>query len=320
MINRRRLGVFLKIVISVALVWVLLSAFGGEDALKRLIDVHPGWLLVAIGLGVVQVIIGGLRWRAVMVAIDTPMASALVFRFTYIGAFFNQTLPSAAGGDAVRTYLAYKSGLKLGPAVNGMVLDRVATVLALVVLVAMMMPFAADGLVGGDWFARSVWVVLAVALGGTAVIMFLDRLPATLQRFRIVAGAGLLANDARRVFLRPFHSTTVMAWALLGHVNLSVLAFVLARGLSVDVTVMDCLLLFPPVLLAQTLPISVAGWGVREGAMVSLFALVGVSGESALAISILYGIVLALISLPGAAFWLASGTRTLQEAEAFSQR
>lgn len=99
---------------------------------------------------------------------------------------------------------------------------------------------------------------------------------------------------------------------------MSLIVFVLTLGLNLDITFAECLLLFPPVLLIQTLPISVAGWGVREGAMVAFLALAGIDGDGALALSILYGLVLALTSLPGAIMWVASRGRSVREAEAFA--
>jgi len=320
MITRNRIAIFVKVVVSVALVWALMRAVGAGDALERMLDLRPEWLAVAIVLGLVQTGIGALRWCAVLNAIDAPMAWPQLFRIAYIGAFFNQTLPSSVGGDAVRGYMAYRVGAGLGPAVNGVLLDRIATVLALVVLVAVMTLFGAAALDQGDWFARAAWLVLALALGGIVTIMVLDRLPVALRRFRLIAGLSVLATDARSVFLQPVHTVQVMFWSILGHVNLSTMIFVLATGLGVEVTLANCLLLFPPVLLAQTLPISLAGWGVREGAMVALFALAGVSGQSALAISILYGFVMILVSLPGSIFWLAAGGKTIKEAEAFAER
>ncbi|HEY9079689.1 lysylphosphatidylglycerol synthase transmembrane domain-containing protein [Magnetovibrio sp.] len=320
MINRHRAGLILKFVISAALVWALMHAVGGGDAVERMLDLRPEWLAVALILGFVQTVVGALRWRAVLIAIKAHLPWWQLFRFTYIGAFFNQTLPSAVGGDAVRGYMAYRSGLAMGPSVNGVLLDRIATVLALVMLVAVMTPFGVAELNVGDWFARTVWLVSVLAVAGVATIMVLDRLPLGLRRFRLVAGLSVLATDARCMFLQPGHALHVMFWSALGHVNLSAIIFVLAMGLGVDITLVDCLLLFPPVLLAQTLPISLAGWGVREGAMVAMFALAGVGAQSALAISILYGFVMILASLPGSAFWLAAGRKTVEQAEAFAER
>ena len=54
----------------------------------------------------------------------------------------------------------------------------------------------------------------------------------------------------------------------------------------------------------DVIPISIAGWGVREGVMVVLLGLIGISSESALALSILYGIILTIVGLMGGIFWL----------------
>ena len=70
-------------------------------------------------------------------------------------------------------------------------------------------------------------------------------------------------------------------------------------GLDLDVAWLECLVLVPLVMLIMTIPISIGGWGVRETAMVSLFGLVGVPGEGALALSVLLlvGAMLVLIVL-----------------------
>lgn len=318
MSNRRWLGAAFKFVISLALVAVLLRAVGVEDAFARLRAVDPAWLALAMGVALFQVVICSERWRGVLAAIDAPLSFRDAWVFWYIGAFFNQTLPSAVGGDAMRGYLAYKRGLGFAPVLSSLVLERVATVLALVALVAALTPLVVADLDGGAWFQRAVWLVAAGAVAATALLMVLDRLPASLTRFRVVRGVVVLAGDARRALLHPVNAARALGWSLLGHINLSLVAYLLARALGVEIGLLDCLVLFPPVLLAQIVPISLAGWGVREGAVVALFALAGVAADQALAVSILFGLTMAVTSLPGVALWLASGRRTLKDAEAFA--
>ncbi|HEY0720535.1 MAG TPA: UPF0104 family protein, partial [Gammaproteobacteria bacterium] len=62
---------------------------------------------------------------------------------------------------------------------------------------------------------------------------------------------------------------------------------------------MTFLVVAPPAILLTLIPISLAGWGVREGAMIGLFTLVGADKTLVLSMSILYGIVLIIASLPG---------------------
>jgi uncharacterized membrane protein YbhN (UPF0104 family) len=65
----------------------------------------------------------------------------------------------------------------------------------------------------------------------------------------------------------------------------------------------------------MTLPISIAGWGVRETAMVSAFSFVGIPDASTLVLSILFGIVTMLTALPGGLVFLTAGGRKMEQEE-----
>ena len=73
--------------------------------------------------------------------------------------------------------------------------------------------------------------------------------------------------------------------------------FFIGRDIGLAVTIWDMLVLFPPVLLLSMVPFSVAGWGVREGAMVTGMGLIGVSPAAAFTVSVLYGIVMVAVGL-----------------------
>ncbi|MCK5167303.1 MAG: flippase-like domain-containing protein, partial [Rhodospirillaceae bacterium] len=120
--------------------------------------------------------------------------------------------------------------------------------------------------------------------------------------------------------LTPSIAGPLMFWAVLGHINLSIMVWVLSIGIGVEITLVDCLALFPLILLIQTLPISIAGWGVREGAMVKVFAMVGVPAGGALAISLLFGVAVAIMSLPGGWLWISSREHNMEEAEELSEQ
>jgi hypothetical protein len=74
-----------------------------------------------------------------------------------------------------------------------------------------------------------------------------------------------------------------------------------------EIAPLACLALVPVVLLLSTLPISVAGWGVRETVMVSALGFAGAESSEAFALSILFGLALLALSLVGAIMWLVQG-------------
>lgn len=309
--SKKWLALTLKFLVSGFLIWFLLSNIDLGQAMTRAAQADPKMLLAAMLVLGVQIGVGGARWGVVMNAIGAPLGFVRSAQLFYIGVFFNQTLPSSVGGDGVRIYKVYKQGVGLRSAFNGVILERVATVVALVVLVGVTLPWFLPRL---DETARAMagpglGVVALGAAAGLWLLMRMERLPETLRRWRLVRGLGNLGVDARRVFLHLRYLVPVLAWGLLTHINISFCVFLLGLGLGLEITLIDCLVLVPTVLLIMTLPISIAGWGVRETAMVGLFGLIGVPGEGALVLSVLFGLVGIAVALPGGAVWLASRDR-----------
>jgi hypothetical protein len=142
------------------------------------------------------------------------------------------------------------------------------------------------------------------------LLMFLDRLPEMWRRWRIVRGVAALARDARLLFLQPISACLLVLTAVAGQLVLAATVLLLASGLALDVRFIDCLVLMPPVVLLSSIPISVAGWGVREIAMVTAFSMLSVPPDSALALSVILALTATAVSLPGGAIWLISRSKT----------
>lgn len=305
---KKWLALGVKVAVSAGLIWLLFRDVDLDAALRRVATAETLPLALGIAVILVQVLVVAWRWRLVLTGIGASLPFGQVFRFFYISAFFNQALPASVGGDAVRVYKAYKAGLSLGAAFNSAMLDRVAALVAVVVMMGATLPLLFQRI--DDPSARlGLGVMVALALTAVALLMVLDRLPSGLYRWRMLNALAVLAGDARRTFLSLAHTPWVLAASILGHVMLSVGVWALAMSLGISVGVIDCILLFPPVILISSLPVSIAGWGVREGAMVAAFGFVGVAPDAALVLSILFGLSLIAVNLPGGVIWLTGGGR-----------
>jgi hypothetical protein len=84
----------------------------------------------------------------------------------------------------------------------------------------------------------------------------------------------------------------------------------LSLALDLHLSFQVLLIAVPPVFLLTIVPISLAGWGIREGAMIGIFMLVGADQTKVLAMSILYGLLLIVSALPGSYFWIKSKKAT----------
>lgn len=301
---RRWLPWLLKGLLSVGLIWFAFRKIDLAEAWSQARTIDPSMLALALGLGLAQVLLGALRWWMVLRALRAAFSIVQAFPVFYVGACFSIVTPVV--GDAVRMWKARRSGLSLKTSVNSVMLERLFTILALVLLVAAMEPL----LIARIPDVPGTWVFPLLSLAGVAGIAFisqLDRLPASLHHWRLVRGLVHLAGDTRTLIRRVPYGAGTLAIGVLGHANLALVVYVLALGLNIKVSLIDCLILFPPVILALTLPISVAGFGLRENIMIVAFGWVGVSPAAAAVLGLAFGVCSIVTALPGGLFWLLSG-------------
>ncbi len=304
---RRYLGFIVKFAISVALIAYMATTFDLGDAAQRMAQADMRWLAVSAVIFTALLANNSLRWEIVIWALGSRLGFWAALRMIYIAAFFNQALPSTIGGDAARMVLSRRAGLSLATAVNSVMLERVVAVLGLILLVVVTQPFLLARI--GDNPAKYVFPLLAAAgIGGICFLMMLDRTPERWRKWTVVRGIVQLGADAKSLFLHPGYAAGAIMLGVTGQLLVSAMFYTLAQALNLDhVDLLDCIVLVPPVILITTIPISIAGWGLREGAMVTLFAFVGVAQGDAFVLSILFGVVSLVLSLPAGLVWLASG-------------
>jgi hypothetical protein len=91
-----------------------------------------------------------------------------------------------------------------------------------------------------------------------------------------------------------------------GYVATGVLA---ARAVGVTAPVTTLVPLLLVVLVAMALPVSLAGWGPREGAAAWCFAAAGLGAGAGVATAVAYGVIVVVAALPGAIVLLATASR-----------
>ena len=316
---RRRVVIFIQAGVSIALIGYLFAKIDFASSMGTIRNADPLLLLASLAQLAILPVLGAFRWQLILRALGGEMRFGPALRFVWIGIFFSQALPGSVGGDVVRIWLYWKSGAGHRIAINSVAIERIIMVLSLLILVAAMQP----GLVARSESLLTTWLpflLLAIAAAGTAILMLSDRLVQRFGRWRPFRAIAYLAADTRKAVLNPVVFIAVTLISVLAFMNMAVTAWLIALALGLPVTLLDCLVLIPIAQLASTLPISVGGWGVREGATVVLLATVGVAAADALSLSVLWGIAGVLISLPGAFIWMGGGYRRsdLSQAESFA--
>ena len=289
-----------KLVVTVAIFYFLLKFVDVGQLFAILAKSHGGYILIAFVAQMASTFLAAYRWRLIMKELGFNERVSFYVRSYFKGTFFNQVLPGSIGGDATRMIDLVQRGYEKKDAFYGIFVDRVVGLVGLLVL-----NLIANLLFYGTFPQWLFNLINLVTLGGIAGFVLM----LNLDRFTFLSGLkGLdLFHRLGLRMRRLYHS-----YALLGrHIAISVLVHLFTvvaiyfLALSVDVWtgIGIFLVAVPPVFLLTIVPISLAGWGVREGAMVGILMLVGLAKAKILAISILYGILLILTALPGAWFW-----------------
>ncbi len=291
----QRLWTVSRIAITVALVVALWQVAGGEQIVAVLSGATPVWVGAAVGCLVLQTVFSAQRWRAVAAALQQNLAVGYALREYFLSQAINQALPGAVMGDAARVFRARASnGLII--AGQAVLFERLAGQCALFAVFAGSF-LATDAVAGGvDW---------PPALRGTFY--------ACLTRVGVALFTLVIANHTGITpWLTPLHQALLSHKVVLRQLslgaaiticNLSAFAFS-AQAVAVDLSVSETLSLVPILLFAMLIPLTVSGWGMREGAAAFILPLADVSTTDAIAASILFGIAILVSVLPGFAIGL----------------
>lgn len=293
----------LKLGLSAGLIWFAFSKLDAKSALE-LLGAVPMWAVgVALAMLFGEFMIAALRLRMLLASVGPNLGYGRSLDAVLIGVFFSQTLISFVGGDAMRIWRLARYRVPIGDAARAVLYDRVFGFLGLIVLIVLGLP-AMFRVIEDVRVHAAILLLIGAAVMGCVFLLSLHLLPKSLRARRAFAFAAAISEMGHALVGRPGRLVTllVLSTALQA---LNVLAiYVVAAGLGVRVDLAMLLVLVPPVLFLSMMPISFAGWGVREGAMVAALSSVGVPASQALALSISYGVGLAFLSLSGGVLWI----------------
>lgn len=271
----------------------------------RLIDMNA--LAAALALGVVTTVCCAWRWSLVAAGLGLRLPLGNAVADCYRSVFLNATLPGGVLGDVHRAVSHGRDAGDVGRGVRAVVWERTAGqlvqfALAVVVLFALPSPVRS-----------SMPVVAAIGTVGLVGAFFLlrwlrrgavSRWVRPLRTAKADIRDGLLAGgNGVRILMA---STVIVA----GHIATFVVAARTAGSVAPLAQLVPLTLL---ALLAMGLPMNVGGFGPREGVAAWAFAAAGLTASQGVACAVVYGALVLVASLPGAAVLLMQRVRVPAE-------
>jgi len=305
-----KLGRVVRILISLILLVVVIANVGADRLWETLTTIAPFWFLVALAIHLCGIVIRTFRWSMLIRSLDVHVPFGRLFYLYMAGTFFNTFLPTGIGGDVVKIVdLTPESGG--ARAFSTVFADRLTGILGsslIALLVALFDPVDVP---------PTLVKLIALISGGILLATLLLTQQRLIDRvMRHVPGWSKLLSmgKVRKVYeALTSYSIGVIARSTLISLpfTLTVIAsqYALARGLGIQVPVQYFALFIPMTALVQMIPISFNGLGVREGTYAALFGTVGVAGEQAVAMSLMYYVLRVVTGLIGGLMYLIGNLR-----------
>lgn len=272
-----RLG--LTVLALVVVLW-LVGPWTVWQALARL---DPLWLGLSIAALWAQIVLSAFRWRLTAGALGMSVPRIFAVREYGLSVASNTFLPGGVLGDLARIARARHHGW--GNATASVVIERLAGQVALAALVIV-----------GLLYWQVWWLAGLAAL--SVMVFIWGGMRAFPAQARLVRHAWI-APEVWRAQLAL--SVAILALNVAGY---------WAAGLSagIELGASAALVLIPITLLAMLIPLTVNGWGLREGLAAALWPVWGIASAQAVAASVAFGVACMAAALLGLVAWVATST------------
>jgi glycosyltransferase 2 family protein len=259
-------------------------------------------LAVALLLTLAGIVLSAWRWQRVLHAFDERVSLVRLTAYTLAGQFVGNVLPSTIGGDVLRVS-------RLGAAIDStetafasVAIERLTGFVALPALVVTGFVLR-PSLVDAD-HALVALGIAALTIGALAAILSAAAHPRLAGRFaghgnwmRFIGAVHVGVDRLRR---QPREALGVLGTALAYQLSVVAAVLCIVRTLELPVATAAVVAFVPAVAMAQVVPISIGGLGVREGMLVLFLHSFGVSNAEAIAVGLLWYACVLVVSMLGA--------------------
>jgi glycosyltransferase 2 family protein len=296
----------LKVAVSIALLYLALRGVDLSVVLAKLRLLDIGWTVAAITAAFLQQVVAAIRWQRIAAVCDVTVSAGDAIRFQFTAAFFNQALPSTIGGDGIRVWLLQRQGASWRAATYSVLVDRAIGLIVLGAMVITSLYWSVQLITSIEGRLALIFIDCCAVLSGAAFLALAAVPSRRLERWFVSRHIMACSKIANRVLFGRETGPMVLLASATGHALTAVIAWCLGRAILAPVAFHEIFLIMLPVALIMVVPISIAGWGVREQSMQLAFSYANLSAADGLTVSLLFGLASLFVGLLGGIVWLLS--------------
>jgi glycosyltransferase 2 family protein len=317
--SRKGLQLALRIAVTVVMFFFLLHSVSWPRLFTTLMKAQHATLLMGLTIGGMSIIFSTYSWRSLVLAERIQTDLARLIHLYLVGIAFSHFLPTSMGGDVAKAYYVGKGSGNMAGAASSVLLSRVTGFLGML-LISIPALFIWHSL-----FKQTIVIgflllslLLITLVSGTLIASTL--LPRLSDRFfntkwftnRIVITAIEVGNALSCALKRPRALCAAIGFSFLFWICgfLNYYGFAMALHMQVPLPFYIVAIAFASIV--AFFPISINGYGVREGALVYVFSTMHVPASTSLLLAFLVDMQVLLFGLIGGSIYLTMGNEQAQ--------
>ncbi|MAR77982.1 MAG: hypothetical protein CMD43_03450 [Gammaproteobacteria bacterium] len=286
----------LKYASSILLIFIIIDHYG-KHILQLLLSINISYIFIVILISTIQYILSAYRWMYISKYTNLNIDFYDSIKFYYISSFLNNILPGGIIGDIFRIYKTSENKnefYKIGKSFQSVVFERLSGQLMLFsfFIISLTIYFLRE-----ERYLAFVYFLFPSILVYYVVRYFIKkRIRQAIQKKEIESNFFKIFTG--EVFWRHFF---ISFFVILSYILIYMIS---AVSLGLEIDYLAFMVFSPIILFSMTLPISIGGWGVRELTALLVSLLIGLSASASISVSIIYGLINLICSLPGLYFLL----------------
>ncbi|MBI4697734.1 MAG: flippase-like domain-containing protein [Nitrospirae bacterium] len=292
---KKILSLAIKLTVSSILLYFFISRVNVHSILETLSHLKIPLFILGFLVYLLTVFISTKRWSLFL---PQGIKYTHLLSLYFVGSFFNTFLPGIVGGDAVKTYYLYKHTGRGGLSFVSVFMDRYMGLIAMTLISLVALIAGYQAVRGTEIELFIIFFLIALSLASLAFwsvnwgrIGFLKVFYAPLMEYK---------SQKKIIYKGLFLGFIIQGLCIFN-------VYLLSLSIGMKVPVVYFFIFVPIISIASSIPVSVAGLGIREAAYVLLFSKVGVLSAEALSLSLLAFSTICLVNLIGGAEYLRIG-------------
>ena len=286
-----------KYTLSLSLLYYVIATYG-DDMQKTLSIINYHYILLVFFISFIQYVLSAYRWMYISSKNGSEMNFLYCLKFYYISTFINNILPGGVVGDIYRAYSARESDnnlINLSKSVQGIVFERLSGQIMMFFIFLISLTFF--------FLINAKYIAFLFTVVPVLLITFIIYIVVRKIYFNKISSNEIVINFRKIFSGKIFWNHTIISFFVV--LSYIVIYIISAEALGLSIDYFTFFVFTPIVLFSMTLPVSIGGWGVREGTALLIAFLLGLSASSSISVAVMYGILNLFCSLPGLYFLLS---------------